>query len=158
MRTDFIRQANTIRTRTDNKISSLVDVGAKQMKMYCAETGNAPTAESGVYAEKVEPWEAGKDYKLNDLFSYNGSLGYVKQAHTSQETWLPFTQGTEALYGARPAPNEDGVYPYAYNMAAEVGMRVLDPDDNLTYECIQAINDMLYKPHEIPAHFVVLEE
>ena len=155
MRTDFVKQANTIKARTDNKISSLIDIGAKNMKMYCTETGNAPTADSGVYAETVEPWQIGKEYKLNDLFSHAGNLGYVKQAHTSQKQWIPFTKGTEALYGARPAPNEDGIYPYAYNMAADIGMKVLDPDDGLVYECIQSITDMLYKPHEIPAHFEV---
>lgn len=158
MRTDLIVQANNIRVRTDTKISNLVNTGAKNMKLYCAETGNAPTADSGVYAGAVDPWESGKTYEKGDLFSYGGNLGYVKQGHTSQETWLPFSQGTEALYGARPAPNEDGVYPYAYNMAAEVGMKVLDPDDGLTYKCIQDISDMLYKPHEIPAHFVVWNE
>lgn len=157
MRTDFVKQAIMIRNQIDNKISSLIDIGAKSMKLYCAETGKAPTADSGVYVETVKPWVAGKKYEKNDLFSYNGNLGYIKQAHTSQEQWIPFTQGTESLYGARPAPNADGIYPYAYNMAADVGMRVIDPDDGLVYECIQTITDMLYKPHEIPAHFKIAE-
>lgn len=157
MRTDFVKQATMIRNRTNNKISSLIDIGAKSMKLYCAETGKAPTADSGVYVETVEPWEVDKEYKQNDLFSYKGNLGYIKQAHTSQEQWIPFTQGTESLYGARPAPNADGIYPYAYNMAADVGMKVIDPDDGLVYECIQAITDMLYKPHEIPAHFKIVD-
>lgn len=156
MRTDFIKQANIIKTRTDNKISNLLEVGARQLQTVCAETGKAPDADCGIFAENVEPWESDKEYKLNDLFSYEGNLGYVKQPSlTSQEIYPPFSVGTEALYGARPAPNEDGVYPYVYNMAADVGMKVIDPDDGLVYECIQAINDMLYKPHEIPAHFEV---
>ena len=71
----------------------------------------------------------------------------------AQETWLPFSPGTEALYGARPAPDADGVYPYVYNMAAAVGMLVRDPDDGLVYECTQAISDMLFRPGMIPAHF-----
>lgn len=156
MRTDFVKQATIIKARTNNKISSLLNTGAKAMKMYVTETGNAPAADSGVYAETVEPWVVGKEYKKNDLFSYNGNLGYVKQPSlTAQEIYPPFSVGTEALYGARPAPNEDGIYPYAYNMAADVGMKVLDPDDGKVYECIQLITDMLYKPHEIPAHFEV---
>lgn len=154
MRTDLIAQANTIKTQTVNRITTLTDAGAKQMKLYCA-AGNVPTADSGLFVGSAEPWEADKEYKLNDLFSYEGNMGFVKQAHTSAAHWIPFTTGTEALYGARPAPNADGIYPYAYNMAADVGMKVLDPDDGLVYECIQAITDMLYKPHEIPAHFVV---
>lgn len=155
MRTDLVKQATEIKTRTANRITTLTDAGAKQMKLYCA-AGNVPTADSGLFAESTEPWEAGKAYKQNDLFSYEGNMGFVKQAHTSQAHWIPFTTGTEALYGARPAPNADGVYPYAYNMAAEVGMKVQDPDDGKVYECIQTINDMLYKPHQIPAHFKVV--
>ncbi|MDO4477557.1 MAG: hypothetical protein Q4B73_00780 [Lachnospiraceae bacterium] len=155
MRTDLIAQANTIKTQTTKRINTLVDAGAKQMKMYCAETDNAPAADSGIFAGGVGEWAVGVDYKKNDLFSYQGNLGYVKQAHTSQATWLPFAVGTESLYGARPNPDADGVYSYTYNMAADVGMLVSDPDDGLIYECIQAIPDMLFKPHEIPAHFTV---
>lgn len=154
MRTDLIEQATVIKAQTIKRVTDLQDAGAKQMKLYCA-AGNTPTADSGLFVESTEPWEANKSYKQYDLFSYNGNMGFVKQAHTSQAHWIPFTTGTESLYGARPAPDADGIYPYAYNMAADVGMKVRDPDDGLVYECIQKINDMLYKPHEIPAHFVV---
>lgn len=154
MRNDIVAQARAVRAKTANRISTLTDVGAKQMMLYCA-AGNAPTADSGLFANSAEPWEAGKAYKVNDLFSYEGNLGFVKQAHTSAAHWIPFTVGTEALYGARPSPDADGIYPYAYNMAADVGMLVRDPDDGLVYECIQIITDMLFKPHEIPAHFTV---
>lgn len=154
MRTDLIEQATVIKAQTAKRVTDLQDAGAKQMKLYCA-AGNTPTADSGLFVESTEPWKANKSYKQYDLFSYNGNMGFVKQAHTSQAHWIPFTTGTESLYGARPAPDADGVYPYAYNMAADVGMKVRDPDDGLVYECIQKINDMLYKPHEIPAHFVV---
>lgn len=137
-------------------MQDMKDAGAKQMKLYCA-TGNTPSADSGVFADRTDAWEAGKEYKKNDIFSCNGSMGFVKQAHTSQAHWIPFTTGTESLYGARPAPDAAGVYPYVYNMAAEVGMKVLDPDNGMVYVCIQNIPDMLYKPHDIPAHFVVAE-
>lgn len=157
MRTDIVAQATTIKTQTTKRITSLTDAGAKQTKLYCA-AGNEPTADSGIFSESMDAWEAGKDYEVNDLFSYEGNMGFVKQGHTSAAHWIPFTQGTEALYGARPTPNADGVYPYVYNMAADVGMKVSDPDDGKVYECIQKINDMLFKPHEIPAHFVVLNE
>ena len=77
------------------------------------------------------------------------------QDHTSQETWIPFTAGTESLYGARPKMNSDGTFDYVYNMAAEVGMRV--NHEGKTYECIQAIGDMLFPPSEIPAHFMEVD-
>lgn len=157
MRNDFVKQAEAIKSKTANQMTALRTAGAKQMKLYCA-VGNTPTADSGVFVEGVEPWEAGKAYAKNDLFSYEGNLGYVKQAHTSQAHWKPFTTGVEALYGARPAPDADGVYPYVYNMAADVGMIVRDPDDGNLYECIQAVPDMLYKPHEIAAHFIISKQ
>lgn len=140
--------------QTDKHVAALAAAGAKQVQLYCA-AGDAPSADSGVFVDGAEAWEAGKSYERGKVFSYGGAMGYVKQAHTSQDIWLPFTAGTEALYGARPAPDENGIYPYVYNMAADVGMRVRDPDDHMVYTCIQAITDMLYKPHEIPAHFTV---
>lgn len=139
--------------KSSRRISTLATVGAKQVKLLCEQSDAAPDAESGVFVDGVEPWEVGKSYQKNDLFSYNGNMGFVKQAHTSQAQWIPFSAGTESLYGARPAPDADGIYPYAYNMAATVGMKVRDPDDGEVYECYQAITDMLYKPHEIAAHF-----
>ena len=152
----FFRDGKQLYTPLEEReaeITTLAKAGAAQVQAYCTDTGNAPKEDSGIFVMGVDPWEAGKTYAANDLFSYNGAMGFVKQAHTSQETWLPFTVGTESLYGARPAPDADGVYPWAYNMAASVGMQVKDPDDGLVYTCIQAIATMLYKPHEIPAHF-----
>lgn len=135
------------------EVVTLSAAGAKQVQAYCTDTGNPPKEDSGIFVKGVEPWEAGKTYAVNDLFAYDGKMGFVRQAHTAQETWIPFTPGTESLYGARPAPDAAGVYPWAYNMAAAVGMQVKDPDDGLVYTCIQPIANMLYKPHEIPAHF-----
>ena len=140
--------------QTDKHVAVLAAAGVKQIQLYCSG-GETPSAESGVFVDGAEAWEAGKSYERGKVFAYNGAMGYVKQAHTSQDTWLPFTTGTEALYGARPAPDENGIYPYVYNMAADVGMRVRDPDDEQVYTCTQAITDMLYKPHEIPAHFTL---
>ena len=147
----MVEQAVSIRKQAEEAAL----VGAQSLQMYCTETKKPPMANSGALVKAVKPWEEGKAYKLGDLFSYEGNLGFVKQAHTSQSTWIPFTAGTEALYGARPHANPDGSYPYTYNMAAEVGMAVVDPDDHKTYECIQSIPTMLNKPHEIPAHFKV---
>lgn len=36
-----------------------------------------PTA--GLFEKSFPLWEADKEYKKNDLFSYNGCVGYVKQ-------------------------------------------------------------------------------
>lgn len=150
---DALIAAQDENNKAQSEITTLARAGAEQVKAYCTDTGNPPKEDSGIFVKGVEPWEAGKTYAINDLFAYDGKMGFVRQAHTAQETWPPFTPGTEALYGARPAPDKGGVYPWAYNMAAKVGMQVKDPDDGLVYTCIQPIANMLYKPHEIPAHF-----
>ena len=153
MRTDVVEQAVKIRQNTESRISRLTIAGVGQARLYCADTGNPPSAESGIFCDGAAPWEENTPYEKGDLFAYNGAMGFVKQAHTSQAHWIPFSTGTEALYGARPAPDEDGIYPYVYNMAAAVGMKVREGD--AVYECIQPISDMLYPPSMLAAHFVL---
>ena len=112
-----------------------------------------PNVNAGLfdYAE----FEFGKSYQANELFVYEGKPGFVRQAHTSQETWIPFTVGTESLYGARPRQKPDGTYPYVYNMKAEVGMRVMSEKDGKIYTCIQAADPLLYDPADVPAIFTL---
>ena len=59
--------------------------------------------------------------------------------------------GTESVYGARPAPDRDGIYPYVYNMSAKAGMRVRD--QGVVYRCTSDCPDMLWPPSELAAHF-----
>ena len=47
------------------------------------------------------------------------------------------TAGTEALYGARPSPDAEGIYPYVYNMKVEVGMKVRSEKDGNVYIAIK---------------------
>lgn len=145
--------AQVVKNKTEKKILNLAKTGADLVQTNCQATGQVPAADSGIFVEGVAQWEPGKTYAANDLFAYAGKMGFVRQAHTSQEAWLPFTAGTESLYGARPAPDADGVYPWAYNMAVTVGMLVQDPDDGLVYACIQDNPTLLYKPHMLAAHF-----
>lgn len=87
----------------------------------------------GIFDKNFPEWQKDKQYKKNDLFVYQGKAGYVKQPSlTSQEIFPPFSVGTEALYGARPRPDADGVYPYVYNMGIFEGMLVRD-DDGFVY-------------------------
>ena len=147
------KAAQIVKERTERRIKTISAVGAQEAKALSVTTNNAPAAQIGVFSAGVEPWQAGKVYEQYDLFEYGGAVGYVKQLSlTASEIYPPFSVGTEALYGARPAPDEDGVYPYVYNMAANVGMKVRE--DDVVYECIQAIPDMLYPPSMLAAHFV----
>lgn len=148
------KAAQIVKERTERRIKTISAAGAQEAKALCIATNTAPAAEIGVFSAGVEPWEVGKNYEQYDLFTYGGAVGYVKQLTlTASEIYPPFSVGTEALYGARPAPDEDGVYPYVYNMAASVDMRVRE--DDAVYECIQAISDMIYPPSMLAAHFVL---
>lgn len=125
--------------------------GARMVK----EAGAEPAATAGVLVDGFPAWEADKAYTLNEVFSYQGKVGFARQALTSSSVYPPFSTGTEALYGVRPAPDEDGVYPYVYNMAVTVDMRV--SNNGKTYKCIQAANPLLYAPETVPALFTLEE-
>ena len=119
-----------------------------------------PTA--GLFEKSFPLWEADKEYKKNDLFSYNGCVGYVKQPSlTSQEIYPPFSVGTEALYGARPKPDADGISPYVYNMGIYEGMLVRD-DDGVLYRSITGTQErpteLLYHPKYVPTLLEKVEE
>lgn len=115
------------------------------------ESGAEPAATAGVLVDGFPAWEPDKAYALNEVFAYDGKVGFARQALTSSSVYPPFSTGTESLYGVRPAPDADGVYPYVYNMAVTVGMRVRDND--IVYRCIQAANPLLYAPGDVPALF-----
>lgn len=141
---------------------SMQTAGVAQIKAYCSATSNPPMADSGVFASGVEEWKPDTEYKLNDLFSYEGNMGYVKQPSlTSQDIYPPFSTGTEALYGARPKPDADGVYPYVYNMGIYEGMLVRD-DDGVLYCSITGTQEkpteLLYHPKDVPAMMEKVED
>lgn len=134
-------------------VRKLKERGAAMMTEQVKVSGEVP-ADLGLFGGSTfAPFEFGKAYELYDTFQFEGKPGYIKQAHTSGEQWVPFTAGTEALYGARPQMLPDGTFPYVYNMSASVGMKVWNEDKTALYECYQAIKDMLWPPDQIPAHF-----
>lgn len=141
---------------------SMQTAGVAQIKAYCEATSNAPMADVGVFASGVDEWKAGVEYKLNDLFTYQGNMGYVKQPTlTSLDVYPPFSVGTEALYGARPKPDADGIYPYVYNMGIYEGMLVRD-DDGVLYRSITGTQErpteLLYHPKYVPTLLKKVEE
>lgn len=80
-------------------------------------TGDAAQAKLGEYVlqslltdEQItellsvfQPYEVGKAYKANDLFSYDNKLYKVVQAHTSQADWVPGV--ADSLYTAAVPDN-----------------------------------------------------
>ncbi len=144
-----IDAARTWRANENRREADYIAAGAAQAQAAKA----APIATVGVFIGGFAPWEAGKAYAQYDLFSYDGKVGFCRQPVTSAVHQPPFSTGTEAIYGVRPAPDGSGVYPYVYNMAASVGMRVRSAKDGAVYTCYRAIDPLLYDPADIQAHF-----
>ena len=144
-RTDILEQAKAIKRKQVAVFSEAVDA--------VMASAAIPSETVGILIDGIPAWVPGKTYeKANTLFTYNGAVGFTRQPNlTAQEIYPPFSVGTEALYGARPAPDADGIYPYTYNMAAREGMRVRE--GNEVYECYQRIDVMLYPPSQLAAHF-----
>jgi hypothetical protein len=129
------------------------DTGAKMV----VESKEEPVAQAGVFAEAFPVWEAGKTYKKNEVFTYNGCVGFSRQEGlVASDVYPPFSTGTESIYGVRPIPDAYGVYPYVYNMKAEVGMRVREGDK--IYVCKQPADPLVYAPSTVPALFDVETE
>jgi len=126
-------------------ISKLRAFGGEVMSEQAKSTSIEPPVYAGLF--DYPEWEAGKAYEANELFMYDGQIGFVRQAHTSQETWIPFTAGTEALYGARPRMKPDGTYPYVYNMLIKPDMLIWSAKDSKLYRCVlSAQYTLLYDP------------
>ena len=126
-----------------------------RMNTAGAEATHKLNAEPPVNAGALTYGERKPDtqYEQYDLFTYNGNAGFVRQAHTSLAVYPPFSTGTEALYGARPSPDVNGIYPYVYNMKVEVGMKVRSDKNGNVYIAIQPADPLLYDPADVPALF-----
>jgi hypothetical protein len=125
------------------------EIGAAAVQSAAQSLGAAPIAEAGRF--DYPGWTIGKAYAKGELFTYNGMAGFAKQAVTAQAHQPPFSAGMEAVYGVRPKPDKNGIYPYIYNMAASVGMRVREGD--AIYVCYQDLPTMTWPPSQVPAHF-----
>ena len=130
-----------------NKIYRMNTAGAEAMESLNAE----PPVSAGVFT--YNEWQPDTQYEQYALFTYQGNAGFVRQAHTSLAVYPPFSTGTEALYGARPSPDVNGIYLYVYNMKVEVGMKVRSDKNDNVYIAIQPADPLLYDPADVPALF-----
>lgn len=146
-------------TETDIPVSqsekTYTEILEEQGALLLMKPQNIIPPTDGLFSKEFPKWQPDKQYKQNELFVYNEVAGYVKQPFlTSQKLYPPFSVGTEALYGARPKPDENGIYPYVYNMGIYTGMLVRGNDGNVyrskvgTYEMPQ---DLLFEPKDVPA-------
>lgn len=149
------KQEETIQTNT-RRVQTLTRQNAAMLAAGAqALTGRAepPSADAGIFAEGLPPWTPGKTYGRGEVFRHEENAGYCKQEGVlAQAHQPPFSVGLEAVYGSRPAPDEEGIYPYLYNMAAAAGMRVRQEDGEV-YRCTADIGEMLWPPSRLPAHF-----
>lgn len=148
LRTELETRINAVKAgiaRKDTRIADLAAAGAAQI------AGAKPVATAGLFASALPEWEPGASYARYATFVYDGAVYFARQAVTAQEHQPPGSTGMEAIYGVRPIPDAAGVFPYNYNMAASVGMRVREGD--AVYVCKQAIDPLLYPPSQVAAHF-----
>ena len=76
------------------------------------------------------------------------TIAYAVDPVTLDITALDYQTGKAV---SKTYVNDDGVYPYVYNMAAVAGMRVRENGE--TYVCTRDIDPLLYPPSQVAAHF-----
>lgn len=130
--------------KKDITIDRMNYAGAQAMQAAMQALNSEPPVSAGVFT--YGEWMPNTPYKQYDTFTYQGVAGFVRQAHTSLAVYPPFSVGTEALYGARPAADTEGIYPYVYNMRVTVGMRVRSEKDGNVYVAINEADPLLYDP------------
>ena len=106
-----------------------------------------------VWTRRQEPWQAGTSYAKGTAFVHNGAVYFARQVVTAMEHQPPGSAGMEVIYGVRPIPDDDGVYPYVYNMKVEVDMKVQSAKNGNVYIAIQPADPLLYPPSQVAAHF-----
>ena len=92
-------------------------------------------------------WAIGVDYKQGWIVKYDGALYRIGQDHTSQEQWIPGSDGTDSLYskieitesGYEVWKEWDGV-----SGSYSSGQIVEDPNDNQLY--ISKIDSNVWGP------------
>lgn len=152
----FCRNGKEVHTEIEEKditIDRMNSAGAQAMQAAMQALDSEPPVSAGVFT--YPEWQPNTAYKQYDLFTYNGNAGFVRQAHTSLAVYPPGSVGTESLYGARPSPDIDGIYPYVYNMKVEVDMKVRSEKDGNVYIAIQPADPLLYDPVDAVSIFTL---
>ena len=135
-----------------NRINLLNAAGAEIVQTSAKSSGTEPSANAGVFT--YDEWRENTDYEQYDMFTYKGNAYFAKQKFTSSSVYPPDALGVEALYGIRPTPDAEGVYPYMRNMAVTIGMKVRSAKDNNVYICYaNATNTLVYDPADVSAIF-----
>ena len=140
---------NTAVNARKAQIDRMNTAGAEAMQSLNAE----PPVSAGVFT--YGEWKPDTWYERYALFDYEGIAYFTRQAFTSSAVYPPGSPGTEALYGVRPSPDADGVYPYVYNMKVEKDMRVRSEKDGNVYIAIQNADPLTADPADAVSIFVL---
>ena len=108
---------------------------------------NLTDKEAFDFQEFYPSWQVGFDYKKDWIIQYDGSLYRIGQDHTSQEQWIPGSEGTTALY-SKISISEEGYEVWkewdGVSGSYESGQIVEDPNDNQLY--ISKIDSNVWGP------------
>lgn len=124
-----------------------MDVVARARELRKTIEGLAENLTDVEGLENVElfaQYAVGKDYAVGDRFQYNGELYKVRQAHTSQQSWVPGT-GTESLYVRVDdihAGTADDPIPYNGNM--ELVENLYYTQGGVLYRCTRSTGTAVY--------------
>lgn len=148
----FYRDGKEVHTEVEEKditIDRMNAAGAEAMQSLNAE----PPVSAGVFT--YGEWKPDTWYEAFTLFNYEGIAYFTRQAFKSSAVYPPDALGVESLYGARPSPDSEGIYPYVCNMRVTVGMRVRSEKDGNVYVAIQAADPLLYDPVDAVSVFAL---
>ena len=127
-----------------NKIDRMNYAGAQAMQAAMQALDSEPPVSAGVFT--YPEWQPDTWYEAFTLFNYEGIAYFTRQAFKSSAVYPPNALGVESLYGVRPSPDADGVYPYVYNMKVEKDMRVRSEKDGNVYIAIQNADPLTADP------------
>ena len=90
----------TLRTMvvSNNDISTSKFTSVQNVLAPIIMRENITDKEALDFQEFYPSWQVGFDYKKDWIIQYDGSLYRIGQDHTSQEQWIPGSEGTTALY------------------------------------------------------------
>ena len=104
-------------------------------------------SEAVTYISVYPEWQVGFDYKQDWILRYGEDLYRVGQDHTSQEQWVPGSEGTDALY-SKIEITEDGYEVWqeydGVSGTYSTGQIVKDPNNEQLY--ISKIDSNVWGP------------
>jgi len=128
------------------KISQRLKAATEASVIYIkASLDNLSDEDAQTVAPLFDELKSGMSVKAGDVYSWDGTLIEVIQAHTTQDDWSPTK--TPALYRVFRTPD---MVKWIPNIAVKVGEKL--EYNGATYEAIQAHTTMVgWEPDKVPS-------